>query len=1486
MECCWSAQAAPSSGVVAERRRRATGNASVLTVGNSDDCFCYLQKFRVLVCREHATAVQNLESHLRDHHVVAAPERRDIVAKYGELRRRKPAEVALPQPLGPPIKVLGEPLDGYRCKQLDCDYLTVSEKKLKVHCLRIHSLSWRGDTGSLFEKVKVQTFFRAPGFQRYFIVRGLEEKVRESKAEVDTLLAEWKITQTKHEEDMQVMGAEVAKTDKTGWFIRTGWLLHLKERNLGHLAHAVQLPGREERKLKLAAHLVGVLIERSVAGLSTLGRETRRWLRSAQREEVDQRPMARLQNPESQATYASYYVKFVCYFLRIIADEQMRAVKGGGESSDTSDDGETGGSSNGSDSESSDSSDTDSDGEAGDCTVDAENRARREPDRMKDARELFRWHGRQKELAEQLWAVLDEGDEKVQLNVLLKVLASFIFQHTENVPLESGLFHFLAVLGIDAQTKRLRTAKNYSYMLAGMVYCTRVVAVEAILPSSTRDQQTSMDREDFLSKRKEFLADGSFSPMSEMLSLLAYGKHIAMTQGNSGNAMWSDDKKTFYLNGKPVVISKFKQMARDLITEAEDMLWKDVLWNKERDERFILKLDKIVDDVTFTNRGWSFVHRKENGLDNGLEWMLEQMMQTAEGRRLRSRDGRWKFAPVKRYVRSVKRFLERLLLACHVTSGQPGRGTEITTIRRVNGLLQDRNVFVADGRVMTVVRYHKSQSQWDKPKVVPRFLPWRLGQVMVMYLAYVQPFYEYLTVHVLGGNFSEYVWGDEQGPWDTARLTRIIKRETGKRLGWSMTTLDYRHVAVGIGRVAVGESFGRGYEDEVGEVEEAEVEDGEHLLELQSGRSTAIGVGNYSVPIDIVKHLSVRSIEAFRPLSEHWHRFLGLASTRKDRDGPVKGEDISVERAVRKHERDSDAQEELELGLVRAPRQVERKDEQLLPQRKVDQAMRQVLGSSDVAFKSVQQEQAMHAVIDGQTPLVVVLPTGGGKSLLFMVPAYLDATGVTVVVVPYRALADNLVDRIRRSGIDCFEWTHGQVNPATIVVVSADVAGSAGFLSYAELLTAKKLLRRVVIDECHLIFTSSNWRPKLAALRNLRILTCPIVLLTATLPPALEQQLGDSMQIRCATYIRACTVRPNTRYMVSRCKRGEGEEMGLAMCRRRQLNSGEKGVVYCSSKAQCERLARELDCGYYHAEDVDRADRLAEWAEGGGFIVATSALGTGVDFPGIVFILHMGMPWSMIDYAQESGRGGRAGEVVDSVILIEEGEVDYRLGKDTGAIDVAAMAQFIQARGCRRGVMSDYLDGNRVECGDIEAVRCDRCGEGRAEWAEVNSRWAREWEHVQAVMDGLVDVRCVICWVLGPFDAEVWASHWTRDCTAHRGLTGREVDGFRRYIRYDVDTHSCTKCGVSQAYCATGEDVSKKCQWSNILVPIVRATAEVEGAVWIVRKVGFQGALSGDYKEYARWLGKRHGSRVWGEFFSNAMVLFIKMMLLVKGGSS
>jgi hypothetical protein len=96
----------------------------------------------------------------------------------------------------------------------------------------------------------------------------------------------------------------------------------------------------------------------------------------------------------------------------------------------------------------------------------------------------------------------------------------------------------------------------------------------------------------------------------------------------------------------------------------------------------------------------------------------------------------------------------------------------------------------------------------------------------------------------------------------------VLKRKTGKRLGVVLHTLEYQHTAVGIRQVKVGESFSRGYQDDVSKTEEAEVDnDSKDVLKLQNSRTTAIGVGNYSVPIDIIKHLSVQSIDAFQPLS-------------------------------------------------------------------------------------------------------------------------------------------------------------------------------------------------------------------------------------------------------------------------------------------------------------------------------------------------------------------------------------------------------------------------------------------------------------------------------------------------------------------------------------------------------------------------------------------------------------------------------------------
>jgi superfamily II DNA or RNA helicase len=139
-------------------------------------------------------------------------------------------------------------------------------------------------------------------------------------------------------------------------------------------------------------------------------------------------------------------------------------------------------------------------------------------------------------------------------------------------------------------------------------------------------------------------------------------------------------------------------------------------------------------------------------------------------------------------------------------------------------------------------------------------------------------------------------------------------------------------------------------------------------------------------------------------------------------------------------------------------------------------AMQKALRCNNVIFQSEEQREALYTIVSGNqtTLLVVVLLTGRGKSLLFIAPAYLIDPGVTIVVVPYHALLDNLLKTVKDTGIDCIEYRPGEQNPAALVFVSTDFARRSQSLSYAQLLSMKDVLRRVFVDESHLTFTASD----------------------------------------------------------------------------------------------------------------------------------------------------------------------------------------------------------------------------------------------------------------------------------------------------------------------------------------------------------------------------------------------------------------------------
>ena len=1460
-----------------------------IVAGNADEWLYYDSRYRVLVCRYHGYAVRNLATHLRLQHKVRSSERAAIEKKFGACELLEPAQVTTPPTLQAPLDWLGAPMRGYLCDEPGCSKISISRDEIRKHCYKEHAWKSNVDDPEHWHAVYVQTMFQSKAHRRYFVVDYHDESVREAEQSKDGMssqsqqvIEDWDRRLEQQEEAMQVAEATMAKTDHTLWFKRNKWPQHLAKSNLRHLSRACRLPGRDEGTLEDVPKRVEGLVEECVKGLPTLGHVIRRWLRSAKASEPDARPMARLQNEDSQKRYAGYMTRFVCYTLRVWESCEATGLRSGEEEDGEDEDGEEeGGEEEGGEEE------DDIRGATGSNTISGSTGSGiREIDTMEDARRLYPWPSGLYEIVGRLWRALSPSRRTGSPEmVMLEFFRHVLFQHVRVDVFESPLLHFLAVLGIDEETHRLREGNDFSFMLAGIVYSCRVLGVEIILPKTFRRGETAEDDERFLELRLKHLADGSFSPMAEMISLLAYSRHCAFNHANAGAVSWSLDGSTIAYRGRKIPLARVRKLVDAVVTEAENILWRDVLWQVDS-ERFEIPVDALEDDVTFTRRGYSFLNNAHNGLEDTRAWMLAQMEAHVEGRKLLRR-GRWQRRETRKYLRRVDHFRELLLLCVHWTGGQPARGTEITSVRYKNGYMQDRNVFAVHGHMAVVTRYHKSASQYDQPKVVPRFLAWRVGQLMAVYLAYARPLQELLAGVVNGQMASEYIWSGEHGPWETDRLTRVMKRETGRHLGVELTTHSYRHLAIAIGRKVIGEQFANGYLGDVDDFDEPE-EETDDSLEMQAGRGGEVGAKRYGVSMDIIKNLSSRSIDTFRPLCQQWHRFLALESCRAEGGTKRKRQD--------EHE-DGDVGREPRTDVLAAFKRMRRNWQGRCPreddgQDRLRRAMQKALCKSDVSFRSETQREALETIVEGgRRPLVVVMPTGGGKSLLFTAPACLDSTGVTIVVVPFRALINDLVEKAKKAGIDSVEWRPGEVNPATIVFASADLVDGTNLLGYAQQLLDSGRLRRIFIDECHLIFKENHWRAKLARLSCLRGVDCPIVLLTATLPPRMQFELERCMAIEFCRYIRADTTRERTRYMVEECKPGKLERRAIEICHswveanRVEASRRSKGVVYCRSRAECETLADELGCAYYHAEADGREERIFDWAERGGLIVATSALGTGVDFPGITLVLHVDIPWGMIDFAQESGRAGRAGEDVDSVIVIEKGRID-RMRHKMQNPDEQAMLDFVRARGCRRKISGSFLDGMEHDCVSDERglARCDNCGDG---WTALERRQRQTSEtraRVERVLSELVD-DCPVCWVEERVSCNSRGANLPRQVNASTvaGTCGFEDgvgDSAMLNIRFDRDTPSCFRCGLSQKFCNTGQSTGAECQWPNIAAPMLRAIRQTRKGAEILEGWEFSGEEAADGQDggYVTWLGRRHARRVLGEVVSNGFALLVEFI--------
>ncbi|HXG84343.1 MAG TPA: DNA helicase RecQ [Pyrinomonadaceae bacterium] len=376
------------------------------------------------------------------------------------------------------------------------------------------------------------------------------------------------------------------------------------------------------------------------------------------------------------------------------------------------------------------------------------------------------------------------------------------------------------------------------------------------------------------------------------------------------------------------------------------------------------------------------------------------------------------------------------------------------------------------------------------------------------------------------------------------------------------------------------------------------------------------------------------------------------------------------------------------------------------------------------------QEQAIETVLH-KKDCVVLMPTGGGKSLCYQIPA-LILDGLTLVVSPLIALMKDQVDALKNNGVEAAFLNSTQTGREQTEVFQNVRNGKLKLLYVApeRLLQSGDqfidFLKSVdvslfAIDEAHCISSwGHDFRPEYMQLRKLKVHfpDVPLIALTATADKLVQKDITERLGLRGAPLYVSSFNRPNIFYTVEPKRNSYGQLLDYL-----EKHRDESGIIYCLSRNSVEKLAEDLrDEGFdalpYHAGlDKEKRDKHQELflKDEVKIIVATIAFGMGIDKSNVRFVVHLDLPKNIESYYQETGRAGRDGLQSEALLFFSWGDV-VKL-KGFAAVDgneaqsrimlkkLNTMGEFGDLKSCRRKFLLNYFSEEMTDdCGT-----CDNC---------------------------------------------------------------------------------------------------------------------------------------------------------------------------------
>jgi hypothetical protein len=569
--------------------------------------------------------------------------------------------------------------DGWTCGWNGCIVSGVNKDWVQTHCRQTHGRE--AVEAKSLTQARLQTLFGHPhikylpfiDFQltnRYFPVDEQLSTITRQSRQDDAFIKAIHAAKADEAESLNTVHQSIGDNKlsvRTPWLGATKWMERFAGANMDTLSELTEMAKNRNDYLTVVCTDMGNLMEECHSGLRDLkAREWDRilfWLKSSKETIIHSKPLSIYLQRKTVETYAGYWQRLICFCFRALEEPS--------------------------------------------CQPGGENQG-------------FRFTAEQEErlmILKTSYEFEDGNPQSVltRRSLLLELSLSLIRQevHIVGVPV---LVYFAGILGYEKTTGQWKQPVNYTNILAGLIWCMRVLVLEYAIPKSRRKDfagnASIRPIDQFKQVRDKTLVEEMDCPFATLLSLRNYGMLIARDSIGETRVKWSDDGQTLLFWGHLTTMHDWKSFVWDMLEEAEVMLGKQLLFQKDGGLPDVNIWD-IRDDHDQSKVGYYFASEDSGGWD-GARVQMGQWLGTAKdplGLLGTSDDGgvqQFIRTAVDKYNTLDVSFRIRLYLLVLFTSGSPPRGTEMTALKFMNTREGQRDILVSLGRIMMVTSYHKS----------------------------------------------------------------------------------------------------------------------------------------------------------------------------------------------------------------------------------------------------------------------------------------------------------------------------------------------------------------------------------------------------------------------------------------------------------------------------------------------------------------------------------------------------------------------------------------------------------------------------------------------------------------------------------------------------------------------------------------------------------------------------------------------------------